>query len=397
MESAFGKDANNYVATFLQDINGADNVGRDRIAKGFMKNAKIASVGFNAKVVALQPTSYLRASAVLDNKYLVQALSKKPKPAMAEKWCGMAQWKALGFIDINVQRGVADLIKHDKTKMDTMTEWAMKGAEIADKVTLGYLWNACELEVKNKRPDLEVGSDAYYKAIGKRLRDVIYATQVVDSTMTRSQMMRSTDGWDKVLTNFASEPTLSYNMLMDAYYDYKLTERQTGSKSKAFNKHGKKLARTMYAYTITSAITALLELGFEIFRDDEEMSPEDMMKMYLENVYLNMSIVNKIPYAKEAISILQGFTSNRMDTQWMQYFSYAAKGWAKLFSGEGNAYKTLQNTIKGFSYVFGVPIQNLTRDINALMDKLGILTADDLEDMFNDTIGEAFPSLKTKK
>lgn len=396
MESAFGKDANNYVATFLQDINGADNVGRDRIAKGFMKNAKIASVGFNAKVVALQPTSYLRASAIIDSKYLVQAFGKKPKMAMAEKWCGMAQWKALGFIDINVQRGVAELIKHDESKMDKMTDWAMKGAEIADKVTLGYLWNACEAEVKDKRPDLTVGTDAYYKAIGKRLRDIIYSSQVVDSTMTRSQMMRSTDGWDKVVTNFASEPTVSYNMLMDAYYDYKLTERETGSKSKAFNKHGKKLRRTMYAYAVTSAVTALLELGFEIFRDDEELSPEEMMKMYLENVYLNMSIVNKIPYAKEAISILQGFTSNRMDTQWMQYFSYAAKGYAKLFGGEGNAYKTLQNTIKALSYGFGVPIHNFTRDIKALMDKLGILSTDELEDMFNETIGEAFPSLKTK-
>lgn len=397
MESAFGKDANNYVATFLQDINGADNVGRDRIAKGFMKNAKIASVGFNAKVVALQPTSYLRASAVIDNKYLVKALSKKPKMAMAEKWCGMAQWKALGFIDINVQRGVAELIKHEESAMDKMTELAMKGAEIADKVTLGYLWNACEAEIKDKNPGLAVGSEAFNKAVGKRLRDIIYATQVVDSTMTRSHMMRSSDTKDKILTNFASEPTLSYNMLMDAYYDYKLTERQTGSRSKAFSKNGKKLARTMYAYTITCAITALLELGFELFRDDEEMSPEDIMKAYLENLYLNMSVVNKIPYAKEAISILQGFTSNSMDTQWMQYFSYAAKGLVKLFSGEGNAYKTLQNTIKAFSYGFGIPIQNLTRDINALMDKLGILTSDDLEDMFNDTIGEAFPSLKTEK
>lgn len=397
MESAFGKDANNYVATFLQDINGADNVGRDRIAKGFMKNAKIASVGFNAKVVALQPTSYLRASAVIDNKYLVKALSQKPKMAMAEKWCGMAQWKALGFIDINVQRGVAELIKHEESAMDKMTELAMKGAEIADKVTLGYLWNACEAEIKDKNPGLAVGSETFNKAVGKRLRDIIYATQVVDSTMTRSHMMRSSDTKDKILTNFASEPTLSYNMLMDAYYDYKLTERQTGSRSKAFSKNGKKLARTMYAYTITCAITALLELGFELFRDDEEMSPEDIMKAYLENLYLNMSVVNKIPYAKEAISILQGFTSNSMDTQWMQYFSYAAKGLVKLFSGEGNAYKTLQNTIKAFSYGFGIPIQNLTRDINALMDKLGILTSDDLEDMFNDTIGEAFPSLKTEK
>ena len=394
MEKALGKDAKNYVTTFLKDINGADNVGRDRLAKGFMSNAKIASVGFNAKVVALQPTSYLRASAVIDNKYLVQAFSKKPKIAMAEKWCGMAQWKSLGFIDINVQRGVADLIKHDESFKDKATEWSMKGAEVADKVTIGYLWNACEAEVKATRSDLTVGTDEYYTAVGKRLREVIYATQVVDSTMTRSHMMRSGDNWDKMLTNFASEPTLSYNMLMDVYYDYNLSKRK--GESIAFNKHGKKLARTLYAYTITNAITALLELGFEAFRDDEEKDPEELMKMYLENLYLNTSIINKIPYAKEAISLLQGFSSSRIDTQWMQYFAYTAKGIVKLLSGEGNAYTTAKNGIKAFSYLSGMPFFNLWRDANALLDKTDILTAEELEEMYNDTIGSIFPTLKIK-
>ena len=394
MEKAFGQDAKNYVNTFLKDINGADNVGRDRLAKGFMSNAKIASVGFNAKVVALQPTSYLRASAVIDNKYLVQAFSKKPKIAMAEKWCGMAQWKALGFIDINVQRGVADLIKHDESFKDKTTEWSMKGAEMADKVTMGYLWNACEAEVKATRSDLTAGTDEYYTAVGKRLREVIYATQVVDSTMTRSHMMRSNDNWDKILTNFSSEPTLSYNMLMDVYYDYNLSKRK--GESIAFNKHGKKLARTLYAYTITNAITALLELGFETFRDDEEKDPEELMKMYLENLYLNTSIINKIPYAKEAISLLQGFSSSRMDTQWMQYFAYTAKGIVKLLNGEGNAYTTAKNGIKAFSYLSGMPFFNLWRDANALLDKADILTAEDLEEMYNDTIGSIFPSQKIK-
>ena len=394
MEKAFGKDANNFVSTFLKDINGAENVGRDRIAKGFMSNAKIASVGFNAKVVALQPTSYLRASAVIDSKYLIAGLGRKPKQALAEKWCGMAQWKSLGFIDINVQRGVAELIKHDQSAKDKWTEAAMKGAEIADKVTMGYLWNACEAEVKATRTDLKVGSDEYYTAVGKRLREIIYATQVVDSTMTRSHMMRSADTMDKLLTNFASEPTLAYNMLMDVFYDIAMTARQTGDKKKAVRKHMKKLARTMYASTITSAITAALELGFEVFRDDEEKEPEELMKMYLENLYGNMSVLSKIPYAKEAVSILQGFTSSRMDTQWMQYFAYTIKGVAKLLEGEGNAYTTAKNGIKAMSYVSGIPGYNLWRDANALLDKTGILSTEELEEMFNDTIGEMFSSLK---
>lgn len=395
IEKAFGKDAKSYINTFLQDINGAENVSRDSLGSGFMTNAKVASVGLNAKVVALQPTSYLRASAVIDNKYLVKGMAHKPKYKMAEKWCGMAQWKALGFIDINVQRGVADLIKHDKSFKDKASDFAMKGAEWTDQMTIGYLWNACEAEIRDTRKDLKVETDEYYTAVGKRLRDVIYATQVVDSTMTRSQMMRSPDKWDKVLTNFASEPTLSYNMLLDVYSDYKLTERKSGKKA-AFNKCGKKFARAMYAYTITNALTALLELGFEIFRDDEEKDSEEVMKMYLENLALNQSILNKIPYAKEMISLLQGFSSSRMDTQWMQYFAYTINGVAKLMNGEGNAYTTLKNGIKATSYLSGIPFYNAWRDVNATLNKFNVLTLEEQEEMFNDTIGEMFPSLRIK-
>lgn len=401
MEKAFGKDAENYVRTFLKDINGTDNVGRDRLAKGFMSKAKLASVGFNMKVVALQPTSYLRASTILDNKYLVKALAGKPMISLAEKWCGIAQWKSLGFIDINVQRGVADLIKHERSTRDKISEASMKGAELADKVTLGYLWKACEYEMREKHPELAANSDvnnendSFYTMVGKRLREVIYATQVVDSTMTRSHMMRSGDTKDKILTNFASEPTLSYNMLMDAYYNFVITKRKDG---KTFTKGNmKKLGRTMYAYTVTSAITALIEMGFALFRDDEEKEPEEMMKLYLENLYSNMSVLSKIPYLKEAISILQGYTSSNMDTQWMQYFAYSIKGVGKLMEGEGNAYTTMRNALKGISYATGVPLFNIGRDIISAFDKTGLLSFEDLEDMFNETIGDAFPSLKTKK
>lgn len=396
MEKAYGTDAINYVRTFLQDINGAENVARDSLSKGFLSKAKIASVGFNAKVVALQPTSYLRASAVIDNKYLAQAFTKMPKTKLAQKWCGMAKWKSLGFIDINVQRGVVDLIKHDKTLADEVTEASMKWAGKADEVTLGYLWNACEFEVRDKYPALKVGSDEYYTKVGKRLREIIYATQVVDSTMTRSHMMRSGDRFDKILTNFASEPTVSYNMLMDAYYDFKMTERQTGSTKNAFNKHGKKLARTMYAYTITSVITALLESEFEVFRDDEEKDEEEILTIYLENLWSNMSVLNKIPYLKEGISILQGFTSSRLDTQWMQYFAYTIKGVGKLLAGEGNAYKTTKNGFKFVSYLSGIPFYNAGRDPLALLEKLGLVSLEELEEWFNETIGEIFPSLKSK-
>jgi hypothetical protein len=395
MENAFGKESQNYVVTFLRDINGEQSAGRDVVGKGFFTNAKLASVGFNMRVVALQPTSYVRASAIIDPKYLTKAFIHKPKMHMAQKHCGIALWKSLGFYDINVQNNVTDLIKHNQTARDKVVEASMKGAEIADKITWGYLWNACELEVRDKQKNLKVGSDEFYSAVANRLREVIYTTQVVDSTMTRSHMMRSKDGWDKMATAFMSEPTLSYNMLQDCYMDWKLTERQTGSKQKAFKKCGKKMARTITAYTVTSMICALVESGFDIFRDDEdEITPEEFIELYLKNLASNMNILNNIPYVKEIVSMMQGFSSSRTDTQWMQYLTYTITGIGKLLEGEGNAYTTAKNALRAFSYGTGLPLYNLWRDGTAVLDKTELLTTEELEEMFNDTIGDIFPSLK---
>ena len=397
MENAFSKDAQNYFVTFLKDINGEQSAGRDVVGGGFFTNAKLASVGFNMRVVALQPTSYVRASAVIDNKYLAKAFIHKPKIAMAEKHCGIALWKSLGFYDINIQNSVTDMIKGNQTVKDKIADASMKGAEIADKVTWGYLWNACELEIRDKRKDLRVGSKEFYEAIGKRLREIIYSTQVVDSTMTRSHMMRSKDGKDKMLTAFMSEPTLAYNMLQDCYFDWKLTERQTGSKQTAFKKHGKKMARVITAYTVTNMICALVESGFDIFRDDDdELTPEEFIELYLKNFVSDMSILNKIPYAKEVVSMLQGYSSSRTDTQWMQYMTYTITGIGKLIAGEGNAYTTAKNAMRGFSQMTGLPLYNAWRDMTALLDKTELLSAEELEEIFNDTIGSIFPSLKSK-
>jgi hypothetical protein len=386
MEKAYGKNAKKYVNTFLEDLNGADNVGRDSLAKGFFSNAKIASVAFNLKVAALQPTSYLRAGVVIDPKYLTKAANPKNVKygiEQAKKYCGMAYWKSLGFYDTNIQRGVAELIKHDKSTKDKITDASMKGAEKMDEMTWGCLWNACEMMMKDTRHDLKVGTDEFYKEVGKKLREVIYATQVVDSTMTRSQMMRSPDGFDKILTNFASEPTLSYNMLMDVFFDWRMEARRT-NKANAFAKYKGKMLRVATAYTATNLVTALLETAFQAYRDDDEEEEDlaEYVATFIENFGSNMGITTKIPYVKDLISILQGFTSKRTDTQWMQNFVYAFKEWMKIFDGKGNVYKAVYRTTDIVSQLSGIPISNAMRE---------------LASAWNNTIGLAYPSLKLYK
>lgn len=370
MEVAFGKDGVHYFTTFLKDINGAKTVSRDTIGNGFIKNDKIASVGANLKVIFLQPTSYLRASAVISDKYLTKALSFKDKARgsaikMAEKYCGIALWKSLGYYDTNVQQGVTDQIKHKKHWHDKATDLSMKGAEMADKLTWGLLWNACELEIRDTRKDLKVGSKEFYTVIGKRLREVIYATQVVDSTMTRSQMMRSGDKLDKLTTSFMSEPTLAYNMLLDAVMDIKLESRRSNT-AEAWKKYGWKVARTAYAYTITNALAALIETAVEAYRDedDEEKDFIAYVKMYLLNFATDMGVIGKIPIIKDIVSICQGYDSSYSILAGFEGLYKAVTQWWKIFTTDkGNPRTAIKNTLKALSSIFGLPLYNVYRDV----------------------------------
>ena len=386
LKSVFGDEANGYIRRFVRDLNGSQNVSRDVIGNTFFKNAKVASVAANLRVVLLQPTAFFKASAVMDNKYLMKAsayikvepvgMVKKLKKAIAdaEKYCGIVQWKSLGYYDTDISKGLTEKIKHADGLKDKAIEKSLKLAEIADKVTFGTLWVACEFEIRDTRKDLKVGSKEFYDAIAERLRDVIYATQVVDSTMTRSDMMRSSDGRDKMLTAFGSEPTIAYNMLLDMVAHYNRDKKEFG-KEKAREMNSKKIRKVVTAYVITNAVAALVESGFDALRDDddEEMDAIEFMKLYLKNFAFDMSVGNKLPYIKEVYSLLQGYSSSRMDTQWLQSTNYVMKDIQKIAKGDGDWLKTTKDIIKAMSYVSGLPLYNAFRDAMAILDKLGIL------------------------
>ena len=390
LNKAFGKGATSYIYTFLKDLNGAENTSRDSAGSRFMSYGKIAAVAGNLRVALLQPTAYIKASLVMNPKYLASALAHSPKTInrnyeRAMEYCGMVVWKSLGFYDTNISRGLLSQITHDESVKDKAVEMTMKGAEMGDKITLAYLWTACESEIRNERKDLEHGTEEFYKAIGNRLREVIYATQVVDSTMTRSEMMRGSGLYDKMLTAFASEPTLSLNMLQDAFVQYKLTERAEGKKS-AIKKHSKTIGRAMSVYTITSVATSIIATAMDIFRDyeDDEKEAEEIFEMFLDNFANDVSIIGKIPYVKEIISLKQGYSASRLDVQWMEQFVKVYEDIKKFSEGKGNAYKLTKDVLKASGSLIGFPFYNIYRDLLAATDKLGVLEAEDLEEMMKE-------------
>lgn len=402
IEQAYGTDANKYFTTFIKDLNGVNEGGRgEGFAKKMLSNYKVAAVAANLRVALLQPTAYVRAVGVMNPKYLVKAFAEgKSAYKEAEAYSGIALWKQMGFYDTNIGRGVRDQIKNAGTWKDSTVEFLMKGAELADRLTWGRLWHACKAEVRDKQ---KLTGDALLKATAERFREVIYSTQVVDSTMTRSQAMRATGVYGAVSTAFMSEPTLSYNLLLKAYTDYTAELRATGDKKEAWRNASGKIARALAAYLVSAAASGLVESIVDACRDDDEYAT--WWEKYLgtligakykdgkfsgvnplkSNLFMDVDILSKLPILKDFVSLASGYSNGRMDTEWIKNLIDAYRIWdetikldiGKLdkptsvtYNGNMTLYGKIYKTLKAVSQIAGLPANNTVRDVIMLWNTI---------------------------
>lgn len=378
IKDVFGEGGSKYLNQLIEDINGTKHNDRSApIMKKLIKNAKVAAVAGNLRVVLLQPTAYYRAMGVMNPTYLMRASFTNPFKGIneAEDNCGIAQWKARGLFDTNVSRSVEESITNNLSRIDKFVDFSMAGAEWADKITWGYLWNACKLEVAETTPR---NSSDYLQKVSDRFSEVVYSTQVVDSTLTRSQMMRSSSTYDQMLTSFMSEPTLSYNMLLDCYYDWKLEGRRNGTAGPELMR---RTIRTFATYTATATASAICEAAMDALRDwdeDEEFTSK-MWEEFVSNFISDLNPLNKLPVLKDIVGVLEGYDPSRMDEQALTNLVENGKQWVKIAQGDGNLYRTTYKTIQGLSQLTGIPISNYMRDIVAI---------------WNDTIARAYPSIR---
>lgn len=418
MTKAYGSAANNYVIKYLQDLNGVKESGDrgDTLAKKMISNYKRAMVAANMRVALLQPTAYARASAVLDYEYLAKAFADKTSTKQATKemlqHSGIALWKSLGFFDTDVGRSIRDQIKGKSSKLENLVDKTMVPAEKGDEITWARLWRACKLEVRDRQT---LTGDELLKATAERFREVVYRTQVVDSTMTRSHTMRSNGTLSKMATSFMSEPTVSYNMVMES-------TRQTAGDAKrlgmrvAIRRHWMALGRSLQAYVMSAAVTAIVESLYDALRDpddDEYMEkvwkafggekPETAKDQVLSIIFgLNgnfagdINPIGKVPYLRDVVSILGGYSNGRMDTEAVANLKKAIDIWDEAirlktgdldkatkttYYGNMTTYGMIYPTAKALSQLTGLPASAAMREV---------ATA------WNSTAGTAWPELKMR-
>ena len=392
MEKAFGTAAQSYFRTLLMDINGVKETTDRGGALNLISNYKIAAVAANIRVALLQPTSYVRAMYIVKPKHLISALMfKKNAYKEAMKYSGTAVWKSLGYYDTDISRGLRGKITHDDTALDAVKEKSLFLAEFGDQRTWGRLWVACKLQVKESNPSLE--GEELNKATADLFRETIYATQVMDSTLTRSEMMRGTTRWTKLATAFMAEPTLSQNMLMDAASQFVLDSRKTNRKE-ALAKNRGRIGLALTTYVASAAAAALVESLVDAFRDDDDY--ETFLEKFLQaffgedgfmsgNLGQDLTVVGKIPVLRDILDTFRGNKRSDMSVASIESITNAFNIWRETWqlsrgiidsptkttwNGKMTQWGKIYKSLQALSQISGLAVSNMTRDVVAIWNTI---------------------------
>lgn len=387
IERVFGKNGNPYLNKLVDDINQGIKPSGTGGMNALVGNYKAAAVAANIRVILQQPTAILRAMNTLDPKYLLAGTVKRGDWGKVKKYAPIAVWKDWGYFDINTGRQMKDVLLNSDSALEKVKQASMAPAGKADSFAWARLWNAVEAETKDKRPGLKPGTDAFYRAVAERFGEIIDRTQVVDGLLQRSQIMRSPDALDKMATSFMGEPTKTYNMFVNAVYDLRHAEGKDGRKQAK-----RSLARTTTALVVSFAVNAVMQSIVDALRDDDKerdyweklltaytgfTGDEEAFSDYWNsfwdgNLQANFNPLGYIPYAKDILSIAQGYDVSRMDMEPVSKVWEAATNMKKALSGEGkySLAGASANLLSEAARLLGIPVANLKRDIQA-----GITTA----------------------
>ena len=376
IKGAFGNSAEHYFRQFIRDLNGGiREASRVGIADNMIALSKKAAVFANFSVFLQQPSAIFRAWAYVDKRYflpepnkLVRLQNHHKDWEQLKKYAPIAGIKEMGMFDTGTGKGVLEwlssgkrdsVVKKTQNKIDDVGSWLPAKA---DEYAWVKLWHAIQRETRVKH-GFAIGTEENLVKSGERFNEVVHLTQVYDSVFSRSGAMRSSQTFDKMATSFMAEPTTIMNMAVDAVVQLK---RNGKSGIRQFAKSANAILISIFANTLLKSIVTA---GRD---DDEDETYGDKYLQAFCTDLINSAIpLNYYPIMRDLVSVIEGYTTERMDMSLVSDFVVSLK---KLLKEDG---ATANNIIDFVSYIanlFGLPMRNVVRDFRAFFNTYNTLT-----------------------
>lgn len=373
LQNAHGKAATAYIDQLLRDLNGgvrADaSAGIINKSIGmFKKGAVFASMS----VVVQQPSAIARAAALIDTKYFIgPKVDSKRHAALwdeVKKYAPIAIIKEMGYFDTNMGLSTYDFITSKeysgfREKMKAVVsdsnyrdEILSKAPALADELAWCGIWEAVKRETAANNESLNRNSEEFLRKCGERFTEVIVKTQVYDSVLARSALMRSKDTGVKMATAFMAEPTTSINMIEDA-----LIKGKNGNRKYARKAIGSVIASVI----LNSILVSFVYAGRD--DDDEKTYVEKYLGSLTGSIIDSMNPGTYIPFIRDIVSIVQGYDVERSD---MTVVSDIWNAWKKMGRDDLPPYRKVEDFVGSISQIFGLPVKNIMRDARGIYNTI---------------------------
>ena len=362
MNRVYGAGAERYIATLMRDIAGGvraqDRTGAGKLISKFKKGATAA----NLQVVVQQFSSLARAMAVMNPRYLAfTPPDHRQDIAEMREHSGLAIIKEMGRFDTGTGLSAVQWLQEgiqDESKLKRFGKWLDNSAgflaEKADLITWSKIWRAAKREIADTT-NLAAGTQEYWDAVTRRFEEVIDMTQVYDSTLSKSELMRSNSTFDKMTTSFMAESTVTFNMLQDAFVHVK----EMGGKRKLLRATSVWICAAMFNAILKSIISATRR------KDDEERT---YLEKYAAEVWGNftgdLNPMGMVPIARDIMSLLEGYDVQRAD---MEIFSQMVDAWDTVTNDNKTFYEKMKAVTGAVGNMIGIPAGNVWRDMEGIL------------------------------
>lgn len=370
-----------YIQRLMDDLNGMSRKAyeSDFVGKA-ISNYKRAAIMAKVRVVIQQPTAILRASAVMNPKYFSGVFRGVGKNTIAEmqEHSGLAWWKSNGNYEIGTGASMKSMIigMQDSAR-ETVSEKLGAPAGMADDLGWACIWQAVKRETEAEHPNIEVGGEAYWNIVRNRFEDVCLRTQVVDTVLTRSQLMRSKSQLMKSVTAFMSEPTKNYNLIrnaVSAVYNAQTPEARRAAIGT--------LVRSAAAIAASQALNAVVTAVHDMFKyydpddkddDGEPVSRIDtVMDNWLSDMADGLNPLTNIPIIKDVYALVTGEDVERMDLSAISDVVDAMKKLDNYLRGDNtrglSAWGAVRPLLKAVGDMAGLPASGLIADTELLLN-----------------------------
>ena len=267
-KAALGVTGDSYVQNLMADISGNRRADASPLSF-FRKNAVRATLTLNLRVAVSQAASLPTAAAEIGWKYTGKALKHLPK-VNAETMALIRKYSPYFWERSRGAGGTEEiaLAKSGQNAIDTLWSKLNKAThghllnwcQEVDVRTVALCWFGCEERIQAERPDLKVGSDAYYQAVGEMLDTVIRKTQPNFTVTERSDLLRTKNEALKFLTMYKTQANQQMNILYEATGRYRAAQQafKNGTGTKAELDAAKQQLVNGYTGVIGGTITLVL-------------------------------------------------------------------------------------------------------------------------------------------